>query len=156
MYAHGCLPSFPPSPSLPSLYSSRSVSLLLLLSKVRARDQAISLSSNVDRKVGRRSLGARLVRSPCLRRNWGKMKLTEQSDPLSPSPPLPHPLSSSRRSPSKAVGELCDSRGQSPSGRFNELQLGLYIPLPSPPPAPAPSLSLSLSLSPPPLSPLPK
>lgn len=72
----------------PFLYSSRSVSLPPSLSKPHARDQTISLSSNVGRKVGRRGLGARLVRSPCLPRNWGKMKLTEQSDPPSPVPPF--------------------------------------------------------------------
>jgi len=78
---------------------------------------SLSLSLNTDRKVGRWGLGARLVRSPCLPRNWGKMKLTEQSDPPS--------LSLSHRSPSRAVGELRDSCGQSLSGQFNELQLGL-------------------------------
>lgn len=82
---------------------------------------SLFLSSIADRKVGRRGLGARLVRSPCLPRNWGKMKLTEQSDPSSPRSP--------RNSPSGAAGELRESCGQSPSGRFNELHLGLSTPL---------------------------
>lgn len=64
---------------LPSIYFSRSSPLGK--SRARSRDPPSRSLSNADRKVGRRGLGARLVRSPCLPRNWGKMKLTEQSPP---------------------------------------------------------------------------
>ena len=41
-----------------------------------------------SKKVGRRGLGARLVRSPYPTRNWGKMKLTEWPPFRADSSPL--------------------------------------------------------------------
>lgn len=63
------------------LFLSLCLPLLLLANRVLARDPPSRSLCNANRKVGRRGLGARLVRSPCLPRNWGKMKLTEQSPP---------------------------------------------------------------------------